>query len=155
MNYIIALKGKGSTGKTTTHGIFRKNLLNKGYTLVAFTPVSGKLFSIDGEDFIEILEKNNFKIGICSAGDFSDNLDGSLKELIQNGCTRIFASCRTNGETIDVVEDFYGFTLISNDYIPIYKMKLDANKNNGIATEAQCNKTDADALFEICEQLIK
>jgi hypothetical protein len=108
---------------------------------------------------MEIWAKNGKRIGICSAGDSPNTLTLAIRELIKNGCSIIFTSCRTGGETVEAVEDFYGFVdMLATDFVPFFKMKLDSRLAHAYGqpgTNLECNEHDARILVEHCEQLIK
>jgi len=153
MNFIVALQGKARTGKTNTHGILRNILLDNGYDRIPVNLTTGQSFTAPGNDFVEVLERDGVRIGICSAGDIPHYLNRSVDELIRYRCQIIFASCRTAGGTVSEIEDFYGFRYTPADHVPIYKLKLDVNAAPTNITETQCNQTDANLLFEISERL--
>jgi len=95
---VIALKGKANIGKTTTLNIVYQFLLEDGYT-----QVSGNFRELGNpkmKDFIDILEKDDIKIGIVSMGDYSLKIGSSvrcfLQELDDKGCSVSICASRTD-----------------------------------------------------------
>jgi hypothetical protein len=135
MKRIIALQGRGDSGKSTTIGILHDLLLSGGYTQVpgAFTP--------HGKDFIDVLTDGKRKIGITSSGDTYDLVHDRLQELITAGCQVCICACRTADRippgTIAAVNSFSG-------YSPEFVQKTYAQNPN---QEPSINASDANNVF--------
>lgn len=137
---IIALKGKGSCGKTTSIGYLHEELLSK-YTLIETT------FSKVGSDFISVFEINEVMVGISSKGDTYDDVMGDLKKLISKGCEFLICACRTYDRKNSQGEIRGSNTAIDSltDFEPI---RLDKTKTNIQTNRESCNKKDADRLLQ-------
>lgn len=89
MKTIIALRGKGNSGKTTTIRILHDLLLTNGYTQVRSN------FRIDSGDFIAIFKKKNKLVGVTSSGDTYDLVHDRLQEMVDEDCKICVCACRT------------------------------------------------------------
>jgi hypothetical protein len=89
MKKIIALRGIGDSGKTTTIWVLREILPARGYPRV---PGS---FVDHGKDFSEVFDWNGVLVGVTSAGDSYDLVQGRLQELIDQGCQILICACRS------------------------------------------------------------
>ena len=99
MKKIIALKGAGQRGKTSTIKIVYANFLEKYAKIIDYFP---------SEHDIKILmqDVNGLKIGIESGGDPNSRLKDSLKDFHKAGCDIIFCATRTSGMTVDWVDAY-------------------------------------------------
>lgn len=137
---IIALKGKGSCGKTTSIGYLHQDLLSK-YTSIETT------FSKVGSDFISVFDINGEKVGISSKGDTYDDVMGDLKKLISKGCEFLICACRTydRKNSQGVVKGSNTAIDKLTEFEPIRIPKTIA----GNASEREgCNKKDANRLLQ-------
>lgn len=113
---VIALIGQSSSGKSHTLGILYSLLLNSDYS-----QVDGNyrcLGNPEQDDFIDILQKENIRIGIFSMGDYAIGLNGVknlLHELKIKDCNIAFCACTASKiKTIQAVEEY-------TDYVKIAK----------------------------------
>lgn len=89
MATIIALRGIGNSGKSTTIRILYTLMLENDFELVESNYDSHR------GDFIAILKKNKKLIGITSVGNTYDYVHERLQELISANCTICVCACRT------------------------------------------------------------
>ena len=135
MNRIIALQGRGSSGKTTTINMLPAILRANGYR-----PVPG-MYQPHGADFLDVYENGIIRLGVTSSGDTYDLVHDRLTDLINAGCTVCICACRTRDNvppgTIAAVNSFPGFT-------PTFIQKTYATTP---AQESIVNNADANTLF--------
>lgn len=94
MGQIIAIQGKGNTGKTTTINILETILISQGYTQRGYYHRSGK-------EFTGVFQKENKKVGLTSAGDNYHLLHPELVTLINtSNCDIVVCACRTHQKSI-------------------------------------------------------
>ena len=86
---IIALKGKGNSGKTTTIKLLPDILKENGFSQV---PNKHKKF---GSDFRDVFIKDGLIVGVTSSGDTYDLVTKRLSELIDDDCVICICACRT------------------------------------------------------------
>lgn len=87
---IIALRGRGSIGKSTT-----LVLLSELIQPLGWTPVSQHRHG-NGIDIIDVfVNDQGDRLGIASAGDHYDEVAPAIRKLISEGCTTIVCACRT------------------------------------------------------------
>ena len=135
MSRIIALQGRGNSGKTTTINMLPTILVANGYTQVP------GMYQQHGADFLDVYENGIIRLGVTSSGDTYDLVHDRLIDLINAGCTVCVCACRTRDNippgTIAAVNSFPG-------YIPTFIQKTYA------ATPAQepvVNAADANTVF--------
>jgi len=102
MSKIIALRGRGSIGKTTTirnhlHGL----MLQNGFKQVPNCMVGGGT-----RDIYDVFEKNGIRYGISSSGDTHDHVMNNLTDLISDKCDIMVCACRTRGGTHAALHSF-------------------------------------------------
>lgn len=90
MKKIIALRGRASSGKTSTIRLLPAFLLANGYSLI-----DGSMPPPTKGDFSAIFEKGEMKIGVTSAGDSHDLVHIPLKHFVDKGCDVCVCACRT------------------------------------------------------------
>ena len=89
MKKIIALKGKGNSGKTTTiRKLYTKFIENK------FEVVETN-FNIAGGDFTAVFKINDKPIGMTSSGDTYDLVSGNLQKQVDANCEVCICACRS------------------------------------------------------------
>ena len=142
MKKIIALKGKGNVGKTTTIRILHNILQQNGYVL------NETNITAYGGDFVAIFEKNSILIGLTSFGDTYDAVHSRLEELIAKNCEICICASRTYDRvppgTIGAIK---GFKNYSNEFI-------DKTVDYNLSTQNNTNNNDADRLFQLIEKLV-
>lgn len=90
MNKIIALRGRGGSGKSSTIKYLYNILINtKG-----FKQIKGKSPKEKG-DFVAVLSKGSILIGLTSLGDTYSLVYDKLKFLVDNKCLICVSACRT------------------------------------------------------------
>lgn len=143
---IIALKGKGGCGKTTTIGKLHLLLIEKGFDLLETN------FSVAGanRDFHSIFIVNGIRIGISSKGDSYDDVKGDLNWLIKEKCPLLICACRTfdrKNKKGEVKGSNYAIDSYA-EYTSIRKRKsVSGNKHDTASTERN-NEKDAKMMFE-------
>jgi hypothetical protein len=104
---LIALRGSGNVGKTTTlHALYRLLVADPLSKTLSYQSLGRKL------DFEAIIQIGGHKVGLVSRGDIPGNLKQFLDRLVQARCEIIVCAARTKGEV--------GATLASFD--PPYQL---------------------------------
>jgi hypothetical protein len=142
MNRIIALRGKGNSGKTTTiwmlHALFRQH---------GYIPIPD-VFN-GHKDLIDILQKNGRRIGITSAGDSFTIVQDKLQFLISNGCQICICACRgfdrANNGTHAAIASFNP---------PYTVMYVDKTVQPEVGLQTAVNSRDATHLSGVVESLV-
>jgi hypothetical protein len=112
---IIALQGKGNSGKTTSIKILDNILLNNNYTPVP------NMRQTHGKDFLDIYVHSisKLKVGITSSGDTYDLVKNRLQDLVNAKCDICICACRTFDRnppgTVAATKSFINYT---NIYLP-------------------------------------
>lgn len=104
MSRIIALKGRGNSGKTTTINILPNILIANGYSRVA------GMYQKHGGDFLDVFENGKHRVGVTSSGDTYDLVHDRLTDLINAKCDVCVCACRTSGCTHTAIYNFTGYT---------------------------------------------
>ncbi len=108
MNRIIALQGRGNSGKTTTINMLPAILIANGYSQVP------GMYQQHGADFLDVYDNGIVRLGVTSSGDTYDLVHNRLTDLINARCTVCICACRTRDNvspgTIAAVNSFPGFT---------------------------------------------
>ncbi|MHA3084021.1 hypothetical protein ACX1NX_12820 [Acinetobacter sp. ANC 5383] len=103
MTQIFALQGTSNSGKTSTLIQLDQEIQNKYPNALRTIHIHRKDICISYEI---IVNGSVIKVGIESQGDPNSRLKDSL-ELFKNiGCDIIFCACRTQGMTVDWINDF-------------------------------------------------
>ncbi|MEZ4889807.1 MAG: hypothetical protein R2779_04340 [Crocinitomicaceae bacterium] len=89
-NRIIALRGRGFIGKTTTIVELADELINSGWNRVWRT-MHG-----NGIDIVDLYSNNEgILLGVASAGDNYNEVAPALQRLVTSGATVMICACRT------------------------------------------------------------
>lgn len=104
MSRIIALKGRGNSGKTTTIHLLPDILLTNGYSRVA------RMYQNHGSDFLDVFENGKQRVGVTSSGDTYDLVHDRLTDLVNAKCNVCVCACRTSGGTHTAIYDLKGYT---------------------------------------------
>lgn len=142
MNKIIALRGKGDVGKSTTIRLLHTLLLQNGFQLIdsSFDPLRG--------DFRSVFIINGTNVGITSSGDNFKLVFDNLNALVKVGCTICVCACRKYDRkghgTNAAIDSFQNY---QKQYIDKTIADTDAQQN--IA-----NTADAQLLIDTIESLI-
>lgn len=99
MSVILALRGRGNSGKTTTIEILHEIMIRNGYIQVP-DRYRARV------DFIDILSKKGKLIGITSSGDTFVRVSQRLEELTGENCNIIICACRTRGGSLDALVQY-------------------------------------------------
>lgn len=139
MNTIIALRGRGNSGKSSTIRMLYDLLLQNRYGLISSN------FNATGGDYLAVFSKNGKFIGVTSSGDTYDLVHDNLEVLVNSNCTICVCACRTYdrippGTNAAIIE----FTNYSNLFVD---KTVDGNE----ATQAATNRADAINLFTIID----
>lgn len=97
MKTIIALRGAGNRGKSTTLGLLIK-MIKAEYPLAV---IDETLFKIDATVILTI---NKIKVGIETQGDPNSRLGASLKRFVESKCKVIICASRSYGGTVTLVQ---------------------------------------------------
>lgn len=133
MRRIIALKGRGCSGKTTTINLLPNILRANGYASVA------GMHQKYGRDFLDVFENGTQRVGVTSSGDSYDLVHDRLTDLVNAGCDVCVCACRTSGGTHTAIYDFTG-------YVSHFEQKMYASNP---AQEPIVNANDANKLFSL------
>ena len=104
MSRIIALKGRGNSGKTTTINLLPNILLANGYSRVP------GMFQQHGSDFLDVFENGVQRVGVTSSGDTFDLVHDRLTDLVNAKCDVYVCACRTSGGTHTAIYNFTGYS---------------------------------------------
>lgn len=142
MKTIIALRGKGNSGKSTTIRILHDLILSNGYQQISSN------FRGDGGDFTAIFSKKGKLIGVTSSGDTYDLVHDHLQELVSSDCDICVCACRTfdripPGTNAAIIE----FTNYRNQFV-------EKTLDNNTATQRQTNMNDASTLLLRIDEMI-
>lgn len=127
---IVALKGKGDSGKTTTINMLPNILIANGYKQVP------NKYQKHGGDFLDIYDNGKKKVGITSSGDTFDLVNDRLSDLVTEKCDVCICACRTADRkppgTIAATKNFPGYTTeyVNKTYAPNPSGELKANQND-------------------------
>lgn len=127
---IIALQGRGDSGKTTTIKMLPDILIANGFKQV---PNKNKNY---GGDFLDIFVNGNKKVGITSSGDTFDLVNNRLTDLVKEKCDVCICACRTSDRkppgTIAATKNFSGYTTeyVAKSYANVTSGQLKANQND-------------------------
>lgn len=133
MNRIIALRGRGNSGKTTTIRLLPNILLAHGYIRVP------GMYQNHGGDFLDVFENGKQRVGVTSSGDTYDLVSDRLTDLVNAGCDVCICACRTSGATHTAIFEFTG-------YASHFENKTYATTP---AQEPIVNAADADNLYSL------
>lgn len=87
---IIALRGRGGIGKTTTINMLADMLLTRGWRR------ESRVFHGNGVDITDVyIGADGVRLGVASAGDNFNEVDRSLRILFDANCTVVVCACRT------------------------------------------------------------
>jgi len=133
---IIALKGKGNSGKTTAINLLPNILKENG-----FEQVSNK-YKKFGNDFRDVFIKDGLLVGVTSSGDTYDLVLKRLSELVNDSCIICVCACRTFDRnekgTIAATKEFEKY---KTEYV-------NKTYENNTDKQYEVNKRDAERLME-------
>lgn len=133
MGRIIALKGRGNSGKTTTINLLPNILLANGYIKVA------GMYQNHDRDFLDVFENGKQRVGVTSSRDTFDLVHDRLTDLVNAGCDVCICACRTSGGILTAIYNFTG-------YASHFEQKTYASNP---AQEPRVNAIDANKLFSL------
>lgn len=144
MNKIIALRGRGGSGKSSTIKYLYNILIDKK----GFKQIEGRSPQIKG-DFTAILSKDGIVIGLTSLGDTYNLVYDKLKFLVDNKCLICISACRTFDKkqpgTNAAVESFKSYEY---EYI-------EKTINNDEYSQAKTNEKDAERILDAINKFYK
>ncbi len=136
---IIALQGKGNSGKTTSIKILHNIMLSNNYTQIQ------NMRQNHGNDFLDIYINSitKLKVGITSSGDTYDLVSDRLQDLVNAKCDVCICACRTFDRkppgTVAATKKFTGY---KNIYLP-------KTYSSTSTQEVIDNTSDANKLFNL------
>lgn len=139
MNTIIALRGAGETGKSTTIGKLRDLLTQHGYRETWYVPAGG--------DFLAVFTKEGKKIGVTSSGDTYDLVADRLTDMVNDGCEICVCACRSYDRGRGTNTAIAEFTNYRHQFV---QKTVDRNP----ATQDRTNDTDAQRLFSTVDGMV-
>lgn len=128
---VIALRGRGNSGKTTT--MWRVHELFTGDRW----EVTREIFNPDTGDFVDVLTKGKKKFGITSSGDDVTILTRQFGRMLDYNPPLVVCACRSWGQTNDFIDEH------SNGRT-IY---IDKTVVDNPARERAANESDAQTLY--------
>lgn len=112
---VIALVGAENSGKSHTINVVYSLLLASGYTQVQ--DHFRTLGNPKNKDFIDILEKDDKKVGFVGMGDYTTGIGKSLESLLDelknNGCDVTICACRNNPKIVAAVKNYASHFIVS------------------------------------------
>lgn len=160
---IIALKGIGGKGKTTTLNLLIDKL-NEQYSGIFFHPnsrqksASAKIRKLgeSDNDLIKRVDRyfycsiNGIWVGINTEGDNQKEIEKNINILLEKGCSIIVTATRTKGDGKKAVENFS----IKNKFKIEWVNKSICNEGND-AEQKKANESDAQKLFDMIHEYVK
>ena len=142
-NTIIAVRGVGNTGKTTSVRLAYQTLKGEGTErrpprLGSYVEVRGAILVVDG-----------MLVGFASAGDIVTNLEEDLDLLKREGCAVIVCTTRDSGKTPPFVERFASSAQPPFRVIPIRK-----DTSGAIEHQESDNRRTADQIIAAVRRAI-
>jgi len=129
---IIALRGRGGIGKTTTINMLADMLLTRGWTR------ESRVLHGNGIDITDVyFGADGVRLGVASAGDNFREVNDALKILSGAGCVTVICACRTRGATNDAMRKY------SNNITFVNKTIV---ADDDVA-QAQTNESDANRIL--------
>lgn len=135
MSRIIALQGRGNSGKTSTIRLLPDLLLAAGYWRVP------GLAQDHGYDFLDVFENGVKRVGVTSCGDSFDAVHDRLTDLITAKCDECFCACRTRDNGI------HGTNAAVNSFPSHPPQFLQKTYESVPARQSLVNALDASLLF--------
>ncbi|PKP27934.1 MAG: hypothetical protein CVU02_02380 [Bacteroidetes bacterium HGW-Bacteroidetes-19] len=134
---IIVLQGKRNSGKTTTIWYVRDLIINNNGNskeLIVF----GKQSHYE-DDFSDVIDFNNLKIGMFSMGDLSNNLSQAIYKFANKGCDVVICALSLSGSKIRANQAI-------NTYIAT---RVDKTIEHNKDLRTQVNRMDAQTIFNL------
>ncbi|MEZ4931694.1 MAG: hypothetical protein R2788_06220 [Saprospiraceae bacterium] len=130
---VIALKGDGNVGKSETINIVYQLLLYNGFEQVlgCFRECGNSAM----RDFIDVLEKDNVRVGVVSHGDYAigkDSLKRHLAALEYFNCNVAICACTIKRGTIAAVEAYSERVFIEKIKSPSKGLQRVENGNKAV-----------------------
>jgi hypothetical protein len=139
---IIALRGRGSIGKTTTINMFADMLLTRGWTR------ESRLLHGNGVDITDVyVGADGVRLGVASAGDNFNEVDKSLRILFDANCTIVVCACRTRDmpDANGVVQGtHFAMNQFTNDITFVIKTIVETDNDE---QRRRANDADVDRLI--------
>ncbi|HEY5125097.1 MAG TPA: hypothetical protein VIK14_15310 [Ignavibacteria bacterium] len=137
---IIALKGKGKSGKSTTLRLLSNKLEIQGFKIIIDKR------KINRTDFkYVVFSKNGIRVGITSYGDLLEIIKNNLKILENLNCKILICACRSRGETLNFPK-----------YFSSYRVEFIEKSITDIVSERnKLNKSDANKIYKRIKEILK
>jgi len=131
---IIALYGRGGSGKTST--------LKLVIEAFEHTPQANVQRLKDGVDIRALIIYGGLRIGIETQGDPNSRLAESLEIFVKEGCHIIICATRTRGNTVDLVKG----------YAPKYEIRwIEQSYRKTVAEQTLINAKTASEIFVLAK----
>lgn len=144
MKKIIALRGAGGTGKTSTIRLLHNILLANGYERIYST------FEIK-KDFLAVFSKGGKRIGVSSSGDTYDIVKENLDYLISQDCSYCICACHTTDRKRGGIKR--GTNTAIDSFIDYDKEYVDKVYEEDEQKQAEVNQNDAERLLRKLDSL--
>ena len=142
---VIALRGRGSIGKSTTLAKeLTRLLIQNGWRLVS------EWRHGNGIDVVNVYTNDDgVLLGVASAGDKYDEVAQAFATLVGQGCTVIICACRTK-DMPNAAGDVRGTNTAMREFSDdiTYIDKTIADRNDTVACD-RANETDAQRLLNL------
>ena len=139
MKTILALRGAGNRGKSTTLCLLI-GLIRKSYPNAIFEETRYKI------DITIVITIDKTRVGIETQGDPNSRLQVSLQRFIKVKCKVVICACRSSGRTVEIVRE------AANDG---YQIKwFDKGQTQDLNEQAAANLRTAKELFAVFKQAI-
>lgn len=141
---IIALRGRGSIGKTTTINMLADLLLTRGWRR------ESRVMHGNGVDITDVyVGADGVRLGVASAGDNFNEVDRSLRILFDANCTVVVCACRTRDmpDANGVVQGtHFAMRQFTNDIRFVVKTIVETDS---VEQRRLVNDADEDRLLEL------
>ncbi|WP_038202263.1 hypothetical protein [Xenorhabdus bovienii] len=145
---MLALKGAGDTGKTTTLKLLIELLKSSNdFTCVCQT-------SPEKKEWVAMFTINGIKVGISTAGDDKLTINRRVSKLIKLGCDIIISATRTWGKTVEAINELAKEYHYSLEWIDKSRADKKNNAEQLKVEQFKKNKSDADSLFNRINEII-
>ena len=149
-NSIIALQGRGESGKTTSIGLMYEQLVDHS----GFTVIQSNFQSAGAnKEFRAVLKVDGVLVGVTSKGDTYDYVKIDLEFLIEKGCTVIICACRTSDRSRNG-NPRRGSNLAIDEYTDYMIYRIRKSVSGRVDTEEKNNEKDAERLLKKCFEVL-
>ena len=142
---VIALRGVGNSGKTTSLKLLRNMLCKKNNTSESYY----RELENPEKDFISFIRIGETTICITSQGDYAPLMRKPLESAISKNCNIIICACRSYGDTQSIINDIF----IKYKKTWITKNQLHSDTDDQESFRAMANKNSAELILYIVEKI--